>query len=124
MTRQLSGQFAVGTTQASARGIPGAGLCDRQALAAKGTVLGLIGDYVERCQRHARNAYFRLSTTAIDNRAGRYRARAGRLEDVDHFASAAAGGDYVFHDYSCFARLQGESAPKDHLARSCIAFGE
>jgi len=93
-------------------------------LAAKRTILRPVSDYVERCQRYAWSAYLRLSSATIDNRPCRQGARAGGFEYVDHFACAATGCDHVFHNYGRFARLQGESAAKNHLAGGGIALGE
>lgn len=95
----------------------------RTAGSTQRAILGRVGYDFESFERDAGDTEVDRSAAAIDDGSGSDHARAGFLQDVDHFARAAAGSDDIFDDDGGFAGLDGESAAQDHFA-GAIAFGE
>lgn len=75
-------------------------------------------------QGEARDADFGLAAAAVDDGSGREHLAAGLGEQIDHFASAAAGGDDILYDDGGLAGFDGETAAERHPAAGAVALGE
>src|SRR5277367_3177182 len=91
--------------------------------AAHRAILFAVGDDFHGFQSQARNAEIGRSATAVDDGADRGDAGTGVLQNIDHFARATPGSDYVFHYHGRVAGLDGESPAQDHFSGR-VALGE